>query len=76
MSSLNHGYATVANVFDVADSGFVYVSSPTVSTMKSLGSNSGTRKQVQACNLTRTPTPVGNPDSPAGAAGMSVAFSQ
>ena len=64
MSSLNHGYATVANVFDVTGNGFTFISTPTVDTMKSLGSNPGNRGRVQACNLTRTPTPVCNPESP------------
>jgi hypothetical protein len=64
MSSLDHGYATVANVFDVTNNGFVYIPNPTTSTMKSLGSNKNTRKSVQTCNLTKVPTPVCDPDSP------------
>lgn len=64
MSSLNHGYATVANMFDVTGDGFVFIPNATTGDKKSLGSNSGTRNQVQTCNLTRTPTPVCNPDSP------------
>jgi len=64
MSSLNHGYATVANVFDVTGDGFVYIPNPTVGTMKSLGSTANQRSRVQACNLSRTPMPVCNPESP------------
>lgn len=64
MPSLDHGYATVANVFDVTGDGFVYIQQPTTSTMKSLGSNAGQRSRVKTCNLARTPTPVCNPESP------------
>ncbi|MGZ3721512.1 MAG: hypothetical protein ACXVA9_01195, partial [Bdellovibrionales bacterium] len=64
MSSLNHGYATVANVFDVDGNGFVFIENPTTNTMKSLGSDPNARNRVQACNLSRTPTPVCNPESP------------
>lgn len=64
MTSLDHGYATVANLFNVTDQGFTYIANPTTSTMKSLGSNPQTRTAVQTCNLSKTPTPVCNPDSP------------
>lgn len=64
MSSLNHGYAAVANVFDVTGNGFTYITNPTTQTMKSLGSDPGQRSRNQACNLARTPTPVCNPESP------------
>lgn len=63
MSSLDHGYATVANIFDVTGDGFVFIPNPTTGTMKSLGSNPGARNQVKTCNLSRTPTPVCNPES-------------
>jgi hypothetical protein len=64
MSSLDHGYATVANIFDVTGKGFTFIAVPTVQTMKSLGSDPGQRARNQACNLSRTPTPVCNPESP------------
>lgn len=64
MASLDHGYATVANVFDVTGNGFVFIPNPTTGTMKSLGSDRGARSRVQACNLSRTPTPACNPESP------------
>ncbi|PWU17455.1 MAG: hypothetical protein C5B49_08805 [Bdellovibrio sp.] len=64
MSSLNHGYATVANIFDVTDNGFVFNPNPTTAMKKSLGSNPRTRNSVLTCNLTRVPTPVCNPESP------------
>jgi hypothetical protein len=63
MSSLDHGYATVANIFDVTGNGFVFISNPTTGTMKSLGSDPGARARNLACSLTRTPTPVCNPES-------------
>lgn len=63
-SSMNHGYAAVANLFDVTGKGFVFIANPTTSTMKSLGSDAGARRTNLACNLTRTPTPVCNPESP------------
>lgn len=64
MSSVNHGYATVANTFDVTGNGFTFVQNITTNTMKSLGSDPGSRARNQACNLSRTPTPVCNPESP------------
>lgn len=63
-SSINHGYATVANVFDFTNNGFTFIANPTTGTMKSLGSDPGQRRNNQVCNLTRTPTPVCNPESP------------
>lgn len=64
MSSLNHGYATVADMFDFdSDDGFTYFANPTTATMKSLGSDPKKRNSTSTCNLTRTPTPVCNPDS-------------
>jgi len=64
MSSLDHGYATVANVFDFTGNGLVFIPNPTTQTMKSLGSDPGQRGRNLTCNLTRTPTPVCNPESP------------
>ncbi len=63
MTSVGHGYATVANVFDFTGKGLVYIANPTVNTMKSLGSDPGQRNRNLTCNLTRTPTPVCNPSS-------------
>ncbi len=62
--SLDHGYATVANVFDVTGNGFIFVQNAMTGDKKSLGSDPNNRNRVQACNLTRTPTPVCNPESP------------
>lgn len=64
MSSLDHGYAAVANVFDFTGNGFTYIPTPTTQTMKSLGSDPTQRNRTLTCNLTRTPTPVCNPESP------------
>ena len=73
MSSLNHGYSTVADVFNFdPKAGFTYNWSAvqTASSadakyllMKSLGSDSTKRVANAACNLAATPTPVCNPDS-------------
>jgi hypothetical protein len=63
MTSLTHGYAAVANVFNVDGNGFVFIPQPTVDTMKSLGSDPNLRQGKLACNLARTPTPVCNPES-------------
>ena len=64
MTSLDHGYATVANLFDVNGTGFIYNPNPTIQTSKSLGSDPNLRGTNLACDLTRTPTPVCNPESP------------
>ena len=64
MASLDHGYATVANIFDFRGNGLNYIANPTISTMKSLGSDPNARQRTLTCNLTRTPTPVCNPESP------------
>ncbi len=63
MASVGHGYATVANVFDFTEDGFTYIANPTVRTMKSLGSDPNQRNRNLTCDLTRTPTPVCNPNS-------------
>ncbi|MGZ3722018.1 MAG: hypothetical protein ACXVA9_03745 [Bdellovibrionales bacterium] len=64
MSSLNHGYSTVADVFDYdPQNGFTYIATPSTSTMKSLGSDPNKRQTNVACNLTKKPMPVCNPDS-------------
>lgn len=63
MASLNHGYSTVANIFNVTGDGFVFIPAPTTGTMKSLGSDPNARNRNLTCNLTRTPTPVCNPES-------------
>ncbi len=63
MTSVGHGYATVANVFDFTGNGFTYIANPTIRTMKSLGSDPNQRNRNFTCDLTRTPTPVCNPNS-------------
>lgn len=66
MSSLTHGYATVADVFDfnpATGGGLVYIPTPTVALQKSLGSDPATRTVNSTCNLTANPTAVCNPDS-------------
>ena len=63
-SSLNHGYATVADTFDYDSKvGLVYIATPTTATKKSLGSDPQKRTINSTCDLTKTPTPVCNPDS-------------
>ena len=63
-SSLNHGYATVADTFDyVSNVGLVYIATPTTATKKSLGSDPQQRTINSVCDLTKIPTPVCNPDS-------------
>lgn len=63
-ASLNHGYATVADTFDFDSRiGLVYIATPTTNTKKSLGSDPQQRAINSVCDLTRTPTPVCNPDS-------------
>lgn len=64
MVSLDHGYATVANVFNFTGDGLVFIPTPTTRTMKSLGSDPNSRGNTLVCNLARTPTPVCNPESP------------
>ena len=62
--SLNHGYATVADLYDYdSTNGLIFLAAPTTATMKSLGSNPKKRNANLACNLARTPTAVCNPDS-------------
>lgn len=64
MSSLTHGYATVADIFDFdAKNGFTFIATPTTATMKSYGSDPAKRAQTATCNLSKTPTAVCNPDS-------------
>lgn len=63
-SSLNHGYSTVADLFDYNSTrGLVYIATPTTATMKSLGSDPKRRTINSVCNLSSTPTAVCNPDS-------------
>jgi hypothetical protein len=66
-SNLTHGYAAFADIFDFdPTNGFVYIASPATSTMKSLGSMSGTRSKVASC-IANHAFPSGfatcNPDS-------------
>jgi hypothetical protein len=66
MSSVTHGYATVADVFDYdPNNGFTYISAPSTGTMKSYGSDPSKRNATATCNLTKTPMPVCNPDGAA-----------
>lgn len=64
MSSLNHGYSTVADVFDFdANKGFTYIAAPTTQTKKSLGSDPNQRATNNTCNLSTNKNAVCNPDS-------------
>lgn len=64
MANIQHGYSTVADVFNFdAAKGFVYQSNPPTQLRKSLGSDSKKRAQTLACNLAKNPTAVCNPDS-------------
>src|SRR5262249_29687249 len=63
MTSLDHGYAAVANVFDFTGQGLEFIANPTTNTMKSLGSDRRQRQANLLCDLTATPTPVCNPES-------------
>jgi hypothetical protein len=64
MASLNHGYSTVADLFDFsATNGLTYIATPTTATRKSLGSDAAKRNGVNTCNLVNAPTTVCNPDS-------------
>ena len=63
MSSINHGYSTVADTFDYGTQGLVYIAAPTTATMKSLGSDPKKRTATSTCNLSANPMPVCNPDS-------------
>ena len=61
---MNHGYATVADVFDYKTNlGLVYIAVPTTQTRKSLGSDPEKRAANNTCDLTRAPASVCNPDS-------------
>jgi hypothetical protein len=65
MSSLQHGYSTVADVFnfDGNQGGLMYIPTPTTVLRKSLGSDSKMRAENLACDLKKTPKAVCNPDS-------------
>ena len=64
MSSLNHGYSAIADVFNFdAKNGLTYYPAPDTGSMKSLGSDPTKRAANATCNLNSTPTPVCNPDS-------------
>jgi len=65
LTSLNHGYSTVGDLWDFdATNGLVYFPTPTTATRKSLASDPKKRTANSTCTLTRTPTPVCNPDTP------------
>lgn len=60
--SLNHGYSTLADLFDFTNRGFSYNTTPTnIGLMKSLGSNRNNRQRTQTCDLSQFT--VCNPDS-------------
>ena len=64
LTSLSHGYSTVGDLWDFdTTNGLVYFAAPTTATRKSLASDPRKRSANATCNLTRTPTPVCNPDS-------------
>lgn len=64
MSSISHGYAAVADTFDFdPQNGFTYIASPTVGTMKSLGSDPSKRNANSVCNLSGSTLPTCSPDS-------------
>jgi len=51
LASIQHGYSTVADVFDFdAQKGFLYIANPTQATRKSLGSDPKIRAAVEACS--------------------------
>lgn len=63
-SSLNHGYNTVADLFEYdVVRGLVFITTPATATRKSLGSDAGKRAATLACNLQATPTIQCNPNS-------------
>ncbi len=61
LPALNHGYSTVADLFDFSADGFSYIAAPNTGTMKSLGSNPGNRAKTLTCDLSKFT--VCNPDS-------------
>lgn len=64
LSSLRHGYSTVADVFDFDSArGFTFIANPTVASMKSFGSDPNKRAETAKCDLTKVPTPVCNLES-------------
>jgi hypothetical protein len=61
-SSLTHGYATMADIFDFdPNNGLTYIAAPSTGSMKSLGSNANNRQNTLTCNLAKFT--VCNPDS-------------
>lgn len=73
VSSLNHGYSAVADIFDYdAANGFIFLppqselpagTNRANNTMKSFGSDPQKRNATATCNLSAATTPVCNPDS-------------
>lgn len=59
--SVNHGYATVADLFNHTRDGFFFDESPEVNQRKSLGSSAGNRQRTLECNFVTFTTC--NPDS-------------
>jgi hypothetical protein len=62
-SSLMHGFATFADIFDFTNQGLIYNTSPLVNQQKSLGSNFTTRNAVLNCLLGKS-YPAGTPCNP------------
>ena len=61
LAALNHGYSTLADLFDFQGNGLNFIATPTTNTMKSLGSNPNNRAKTLTCNLAQFT--VCNPDS-------------
>ncbi|MBS1964057.1 MAG: hypothetical protein JST04_17725 [Bdellovibrionales bacterium] len=61
LPALNHGYSTLADLYDFAGDGLSYNKAPTTGTMKSLGSNANNRQKTLTCDLSKFT--VCNPDS-------------
>jgi len=62
LTSLNHGYGTLADLFNFdTGRGLMYYSAPSTGQRKSLGSNPNTRGNTLTCNMTTFT--VCNPDS-------------
>ena len=60
LAALNHGYSTIADIFDFGGNGLAYNAAPATGTMKSLGSDAGLRQRTLTCTAANA---VCNPDS-------------
>lgn len=75
LASLNHGYGTLADLFNFdMNRGLMYYSAPSTNQRKSLGSNPNTRGNTLTCNMTTFT--VCNPDSVGTNVNQSWDFSQ